>query len=114
MNLSEQKQNNVLILSLSGNLCTEEIRSIKEHLIPYTKDSELKGIIFDMLEVNIIDSAGLALIVQLYKVFKAEEKRIVLSSLSGKNRDLFLTTKLDRVVSIMDNTEEAMKAFITN
>lgn len=112
MDFSEQKQNNILILSLNGNICTKEVTEIRAYIIPYVKEDETKGLILDLLDVNVIDSAGIALIVQLYKVFKAENKKIVLSALTGKNRDIFSMTKLDRILPLMDNIEEAMKVFI--
>lgn len=110
MEFSEQQLNNILILSLTGDICSKEIKSINDKILPFTQQSALKGVILDLMKVNAIDPSGIALIIKLYKTFKTKDKKLIFSSLSAQNRDIFSITKLDQVLPLVENTADAFKA----
>lgn len=111
MEISIKHQDQTCIILLSGTLCTVEVNRVKETVIPLANKEQLKGIIIDFTDVNAIDSAGIGLIVQFHKFFSKHQKRVIITTLSNSVREVFSITKLDRILTLMENSEKALMVF---
>ena len=71
-------------------------------------DDEAERVLLDMGAVDLIDSSGLGAIVSVMKLLGAE-RRLELAALSPKVHTVFRLTRMDAVISIHDNTEDALE-----
>ena len=111
MNLSDQKIDNVLVLSISGNIVLEDTTKLKEHVEQYIEDATLAGMIINCADVKFIDSSGLGLIVSIFKTLKKMEKKFALTALSDRTMEIFTLTKLDNILTIANDDAQALKIF---
>ncbi len=111
MNLYDQKIDNYLILSITGNIVLEDTTKLKEYVEQYIEDSSLEGIIINCENVKFIDSSGLGLIVSIYKTLKKMDKKFALTALSGKTMEIFTLTKLDSILTIAEDDSAALEIF---
>jgi anti-anti-sigma factor len=111
MNLADKREDNYLILSVTGNIVLEDTSVLKESIEQYIEDATIEGIIINCENVRFIDSSGLGLIVSIYKTLKKLEKQFALSSLSDRAMEIFTLTKLDNILTISKDDNAAMEAF---
>lgn len=111
MNLNDQKIENFLILSISGNIVLEDTTKLKEHVEQYIEDSSVEGIIINCDSVKFIDSSGLGLIVSIFKTLKKMDKKFALTALSDRTMEIFTLTKLDNILTIAKDNESALEIF---
>lgn len=109
MRIEERIENQVGIFSFYGNLNSEESAELKSYLVSYLKKNKIKGILFDFINVKAIDSSGIALIVNIYKVLKKMEKKLVLTSSNVGHKQIFNLSRLDRFLMITNDKETALK-----
>ncbi|MDH5560669.1 MAG: STAS domain-containing protein [Deltaproteobacteria bacterium] len=109
MKLEEQIKNDVSLINIVGNIALEDTGDLREELRPIIDRPETKGIIFNFQKVQFIDSSGIGLIVSIYKNLKQKDKKMVLSNLSAKNREIFSLTRLDQILTIVENEEEGLR-----
>ncbi len=113
MDLVDKREDNYLILSVTGNIVLEDTTKLKECVEQYIEDATIEGIIINCENVKFIDSSGLGLIVSIYKTLKKLEKRFALSSLSDRTMEIFTLTKLDNILTITKDDATAKEAFVT-
>ena len=111
MDLTENRKDGYLVLSVSGNIVLEDTTTMKEFVEQFIEDASLKGIIVNCEKVNFIDSSGLGLIVSIYKTLKKMEKKFAITSLSDRTMEIFTLTKLDNILTITKDDEAAMAVF---
>ncbi len=111
MNLVDKREDNYLILLVTGNIVLEDTTKLKERVEQYIEDTTIAGIIINCENVKFIDSSGLGLIVSIYKTLKKLEKQFALSSLSDRTMEIFTLTKLDNILTITKDDTTAMEIF---
>jgi len=110
MKIEETMNNNIGIISISGNLVMDGTTELKSRIKPYIDNPNCKGLICNLAGVHHIDSAGIGVIVSIYKSLKKNDKGFSISGLNAKNRELFNLSRLDRVVNLAENDEAALQA----
>lgn len=111
MEISDKLVDQVRILYIDGNIILEETTQLKEYVEQYIEDPDLKGIVINCEKINYIDSSGLGLIVSIFKTLKKSEKHLALSCLSEKTMEIFILTKLDEIIMITPNDDQALASF---
>ena len=111
MEIKDRIENDICIIEIEGNIALEVTSEIRDELRPFVERSDIKGIVFNLAKVKFIDSSGIGLIVSIYKNLKQKDKKMALSNLNEKNREIFSLTRLDQILTIVDNEDEATKIF---
>jgi len=109
MRIEERIENQIGVFSFHGNLNSEESAELKSYLTSYLKNNEINGILFDFMNVKTIDSSGIALIVNIYKILKKMEKKFVLASSNIQHKHIFNLARLDKFLTIANDREMAIK-----
>jgi len=109
MNVIQQKQGNLTIISIEGNIVLEETAEVQKLVTPHIEDLECHGIIFDCGKVKYMDSSGLGMIVSIYKTLRKQEKGFALSNINSNVLELFSLTKLDQILTITKDLESAIQ-----
>ena len=100
---------NVMKVSLDGRLvaaCSEEF---KDTMLERLKDQ--KAIIFDLKQMQHIDSSGLGALVSVLQSVNANGGVIKLACLQPRPKIVFDITKVYRVFEIYDTIEDALASF---
>ena len=104
-------EDNFIILQLTGQMLDreqpKEMRAEIEDAIVNGKGKIY--IIFDLAELNYINSSGLSVLVTIFRQARKAGGRTALYHVNRKNKDLFHITKLDEIFSICDNKTDAME-----
>ena len=89
----------VTIVRLFGSISFNNLMSVREEFMSKIKNLPTKKILFDLKHVTDADTAGLAMIINLFKQMKDSGSggRIGLINLSQKMRDLLEISKLNKV-----------------
>lgn len=110
METQYRTEQDFVIISVEGNIVLEETIALKEKVEEFIEDNNIKGIILNGKAVKFIDSSGLGLIVSIYKTLTKRDKKFGLSNLNTRTMEIFILTKLDKILTITDTDQEAIEA----
>ncbi|SHK04338.1 STAS domain-containing protein [Paramaledivibacter caminithermalis] len=103
-------QDNIKFINVFGEISFENHSEFKESILRNILGEE-SIIIFNMEKVTYLNSMSLGIIVKAYSESKKQGKKFVLCSLQDNIKKLFSITKLDKIISIYEDREEAVKLF---
>lgn len=95
-----------LKLDIQGSLVYQSVNDVKQEIAEVLDDAE--GYLLDLTALQQIDSTGFGVIINTAKRLKAGRVMIIIIN-DEYIRDLFSITKLDRLFSIVESVEEALK-----
>lgn len=110
MEIKNRLIDDIRVIYIDGNIILEESARLKRYIEPHIEDSKIRGIIFNCEKVKYIDSAGLGTIISIYKTLLQTKKKFVLSSLNSKTMEIFIITKLDKILTITDTVTAAVES----
>lgn len=94
----------VVLFTEGDRIDTTNLKTIKEQLNPIINDiSDANNCIesvFDLDNINFIDSSGLAMIINVYKKLLENDKRLVLINVNEMISNLFDITKVNTFVEV--------------
>ncbi len=111
MQIEKKVNGNIVIFSFSGNLILSELESVRQQVKEVIEKENVNEIIFDMSDVDFIDSAGIGFVVSIYKTLKGRNGKFALSGLKTKPKEVFSLTRLDKIIKIYDDLETAIENF---
>ena len=110
LEIRETDREGIAILALKGRLTVGEASSIREkvnELLPTGK----KNVIFDLGQVDYIDSTGLGSMVICYTTIKKAGGALKLLNLNKRNIELLLLTKLHTIFEVFSDEQDAVNSF---
>ena len=109
MEINNQTIGKIQILFLTGNLINDDFDEVKKFVDRYIEDNNIEGVIFNCKQLGYIDSHGLGYIASVLKEFTKINKKFSLSSVSNENMELFILTKLDKILCITENDQDSLE-----
>jgi len=110
MQISKNKQQDVVICNLDGDIDINSSPDIRKVFEDITNAKE-KKILINLEKVPYVDSSGLATLVEVLKKSKSYAGKLKLSNLSDKVKGLFEITKLEKLFEIYDSADQAVADF---
>lgn len=110
MSFSIQKQSDVLVVEVEGQLIVGNRQELKQKVLDELEGGERKFLI-DFTQTGYIDSSGLGVLVSLSKKIREQGGELRLANLNDDLKTLFELTKLDTLFHIADSRERALEAF---
>jgi anti-sigma B factor antagonist len=108
---STRQVGGVSIVDISGRIVLgEECAKLRNVVADLLSEGHTK-ILFNLGEVNYIDSSGLGHLVSAFTSVRKQRGELKLLHLTNKVHDLLQITKLYTVFDIMDDEAEAVKSF---
>ncbi len=101
----------VTVVQISGRIELGEGSAAVRELVRELLGKGRKKILFDLGEVDYIDSAGLGVLVSAFTSVKNEGGQLKLLNLTRKVHDLLQMTKLYTVFDVMDDETAAIASF---
>ena len=111
MTTSTREAGDVTIVDISGRIVLGEESAALRELVRDLLSKGHKKILFNLGDVNYIDSSGLGHLVGAYTSVRKQEGELKLLKLTNKVHDLMQITKLYTVFDILDDEAVAVKSF---
>ncbi len=109
MEISETKQEQVVILSLKGRLDASTSKLFEEKLLDLINNNHEHRIVIDFQQLDYISSAGLRVLLMAAKILKPENGKLVLASLKDHLKEIFEITGFQGIFQIFNHKEDALK-----
>jgi anti-sigma B factor antagonist len=111
MQIAERETGTVTVLDLSGKITLGEgDTQLKDKLNSLLHQGK-KNVLFNLAEVNYVDSAGLGALVMAYTTVTREGGALKLLNVTRKLQDLLSITKLLTVFETFDSEDEALRSY---
>lgn len=110
MNFRISQQDDVTVISVTGQLIVGNRQELKDDVIKLLESGSRKFLL-DFEDTAYIDSSGLGVLVSLSKKIREKGGEMRLAGLNEDLRTLFELTKLDTLFYIADTREAALKGF---
>ena len=99
----------VTVITLSGRIDTYSLHKVEPYVTQLIATKYPAFLLISLKEVTFLDSSGIAFLVKLLKRCVFTGGNLSLLHVHDTIRTIFRTTSLDRVFSIYNNEEEAMR-----
>lgn len=107
MKIENREQDGVAIVSISGEIDSKTAPEAQEILLPIVE--QYHTMIMDMNELTFMSSAGLRIMLLLYRHATAQNGKVVLVGLSEQIQDTMSATGFLSFFDLSDSIEDAMK-----
>jgi len=97
-----------LLIQLDGPLDMKTVPEIRRTLLGAAKRREVKEIQVDFSRVTILDTSGVAMLVEIWRGLARKDGLLRLNGLSESARRLVQMARLDRVFAIVDDLERGL------
>src|SRR5215472_10454931 len=111
MTTSTREVGGVTIVDISGRIVLGEESAALRNLVCDLLAKGHKKILFNLGDVNYIDSSGLGHLVSAFTSVRKQDGELKLLNLTKKVHDLIQITRLYTVFDIMDDEAAALKSF---
>ena len=108
MNISTRQSGKVTILDVDGDVTLYNSPEIRKHLMEALNKKGQLRVIVNMTQVNYIDSAGVASLVEGLKLSRSLKSSFALYGLNKHPREVLELTRLIKVFEIYDSESEAV------
>ncbi len=100
----------ITVFSLKGNLDALTAPSLKKEIETLMQERKIH-VVFDLKDLDLIDSSGVGAIVSLFKRVRTLQGDVKIARLKGQPSEIFKLLRLDRAFEIFDSVEDAVKRF---
>lgn len=112
MDFSHHIQDQVLIITPKGdNLDAKNAPSFKEQVLNLIRTSGKSQLVFDLKQLQFIDSSGLGTFLSIQRMLNAQGGVLKLANLNKPIRTMFEIVSMHRIFDIFNSTEEAVSSF---
>lgn len=109
MNIKEKRENGISIIFAEGNIAQAGTVEFREFIKPLIGDEAISDLLINFEKVSTIDSSGIGMIVQVYKLCTQKQKRMIITNLNEKCYDVFLLTRLNQVLTLLKTEAEGLE-----
>ncbi|MBT4286282.1 MAG: STAS domain-containing protein [Deltaproteobacteria bacterium] len=108
MNIQEKRINNIAIVLVEGNIALTSSIELRNFVKPIVENNDVSDLLMNFEKVSTIDSSGVGVIVQIYKSLSENKKRLIITNLNEKCYDVFLLTRLNKILTIIKTESEGL------
>jgi anti-anti-sigma factor len=109
MKIKSQNENGIWIINLKGRLDAPWVGAFKRAIAPHLEEGT-PHFIFDLRELDYIDSTGLAALLSILRRSESKGGTMRLQNLNSEVESLFLATRLNKLLSIENTGIDEPKA----
>jgi anti-sigma B factor antagonist len=112
MQITERTEENIPIVSISGDIDLETSPKLREFLKPKSSQ-KTPALLLDFTGVNYIDSSGLATLIEYFQAVQGFKGKLALACLSPRVKNVFEIVRLEQIFSLHPDIASALKALKT-
>jgi anti-sigma B factor antagonist len=110
-NFNLKREAEVNLVTLNGKLLAEdEVSSITEEILMVI-DSSFKNVVFDLSELNYINSSGINMFMKVITKSRVNNGEVIFSGVQGNVEKLFKIAKLNEIYTIYRSKKDALNHF---
>ena len=109
MQITERVEDEVPIVSITGDVDLESSPKLREFLKPKSAQKTPK-LLLDFSGVNYIDSSGLATLIEYFQSVQSYGGKMALASLSPRVKNVFEIVRLEQIFSLHPDVPAALAA----
>jgi anti-sigma B factor antagonist len=109
MQITERTEENIPIVSITGDIDLESSPKLREFLKPKAAQKTPK-LLLDFSGVNYIDSSGLATLIEYFQAVQGFSGKLALASLSPRVKNVFEIVRLEQIFSLHPDIPSALMA----
>ena len=107
MNMQTSEIEGATVVALSGEVDLRHSPTLRKALMEMMFDH--RAVVVDLSAVTYVDSSGIAGLVEAYQMARKNGTRFTLAAISDPVRRVLQLARLDRVFTIVDTVEAALK-----
>jgi anti-sigma B factor antagonist len=109
MQITERTEENIPIISISGDIDLESSPKLRAFLKPKSSQKTPK-LLLDFGGVSYIDSSGLATLIEYFQSVQGFGGKLTLASLSPRVKNVFEIVRLEQIFSLHPDVPSALAA----
>lgn len=109
MNVNIHSENEVVIASVEGSIDSGTAPEFQQKVLAATEQSN--NIIIDFTLVTFVSSAGLRVLLMVYRQIKSKNGKVILVGISDEIKDVMTMTGFIHFFELSASNEEALKQF---
>jgi|GEM_PF-2305419 len=113
MNVHIEKEGNIFIINVSGNIGFGDIDEFSSAITPLIEENFRPKFIFDLSEMPYINSATIGKFVDLFRKITQANGNVVFCNVRPFVKNILMITKLATVFEIKENRDDAI-TFLKN
>jgi len=106
MEVSLKKSGDINIVEISGSIDSKTAPDLQQNILDIVADTN--KIILDLTKVSFVSSAGLRVLLMVYRQLKAKDGKVVLVGVSDEIKDVMFMTGFITFFSIEATVDEAI------
>ena len=99
---------NIIFIRVYGELDQDTIGQVKGKIIEIIDKYNIKNVVFNLNEVEFMDSTGIGMIIGRYNQIKKKGGKIILCSLNKQIQKIVMLSGLSRICEIKNSEEESL------
>jgi anti-sigma B factor antagonist len=107
---TQAEQEGVLIFKLKGSLDIGTVSGVKAGIDTLLATGQHK-VVFDLGELDQIDSSGVGAIIAIFKRVKLNKGEMKIAQLVGQPKEIFMLLRLNQVFELYDEVDKAVNSF---
>ena len=107
----ETKFNDVLVLTVKGNLILKDDTDKLQSRLLEIIENKYKFIVMDLKHVSIITSLGIGGVIRALRTVKESSGELSLSAVNASVKKVLDITKLNELIEIHETSDDAVKSF---
>lgn len=109
MNVNIITNGNIVIISVEGSIDSKTAGELQSQIMG--KVNETDNVLLDLTEVDFVSSAGLRVLLMIYRQIKSKNGKVILVGVSEEIKDVMSMTGFINFFEITDNIDNALKIF---
>jgi anti-sigma B factor antagonist len=109
MQITERTEDNIPIISISGDIDLESSPKLRAFLKPKSSQKTPK-LLLDFGGVSYIDSSGLATLIEYFQAVQGFGGKLTLAALSPRVKNVFEIVRLEQIFSLYPDVPSALAA----
>ena len=101
--------NNTLVVKISGDMDHNNAAIVRHKIDKEIKSRPVKNIVFDLSELDFMDSSGIGLILGRYKLIKGFNGKIYIARPKPSIQRIINISGLHKIIPVYDNLEKAVE-----
>lgn len=106
--VSNQSTDVLKVLALTGEMDETTLADVRTQVDPFLMDTNVKTIIFDVTNLNYINSKGIGYLVAVHTHLSKDQRTLVLAGASESVMDVIQLVGLTSIIRCVDTVEEAL------
>jgi anti-anti-sigma factor len=109
MIIQEKRIHQIIVIHIEGDIALTGTAELRAYIKPLIEDNTVTDLLMNFENVTTIDSSGIGMIVQIYKLLSEKQKRLIITNLNDRCYDVFSLTRLNKILTLIKTEVEGIE-----